>query len=398
MQELPWPRPQLSSPAQLISSSELISGSCSPSTQTTKPLRASIQGRNVLILTGVDRFSKMVHFVALPKLQSVAETADLLVTHVIRLHGIPQNIVSDRGPQFTSGVWQAFCRGIGATASLSSGCHPQTNGQAERANQALEATLRCVTTSNPASWSLHLPWVEYSLNTMVSLGTGLSPFLCSLGYQPPLFPSHETEAAVPSVQAHLRRCRRVWKAARGAMTNTRDRVQRVANRQRVPAPAYRPGQKVWLLARDLPLTTFSCKLAPCYVGPYSIENVINPSALCLHLPPSLKIHPVFHVSQVKPVATSDLSPPAPAPPPPHTLESGDLVWEINQILAVRRRGRGFCYLVDWVGYGPEDRTWVPRSYFADPVLLEDFYQVGGGSCCGSCWSYSSETFCPITKP
>ena len=155
------------------------------------------------ILTVFDRFSNMVHFVALLKLLSTAEMADLLVTHVVRLHGIPQIIVSDRGPQFTSGVWRAFCRGIGATVNLSSGYHPQTNGQAERANQALEATLHCVTTSNPASWSLHLPWVEYSLNTMVSSATGLSPFLCSLGYQPPLFPSQEMEAAVPSIRSHL---------------------------------------------------------------------------------------------------------------------------------------------------------------------------------------------------
>ena len=303
------------------------------------------QGKNT-IMTMVDRFSKMVHFAALPKLPSAAETADLLVSHVVRLHGIPQDIVSDRGPQFTSKVWQAFCRGIGATVSLSSGYHPQTNGQAERANQALEATLRCVTTSKPASWSLHLPWVEYSLNSMVSSATGLSPFQCSLGYQPPLFPSQETEVAVPSVRAHLRRCRRVWKTARQAMINTRDRVQRVANRRRVPAPAYCPGQKVWLLAKDLPLPTLSRKLAPRYVGPYAIERVINPSALRLQLPPSLKIHPVFHVSQVKPVAISALSPPAPTPPPPRTLESGDLVWEVSRILAVRRRGRGFHYLAD----------------------------------------------------
>ena len=84
---------------------------------------------------------------------------------------------------------------------------------------------------------------------------------------------------------------------------------------------------------------------------------------------------MFHVSQVKPVATSGLSPPAPALPPPHTLEGGDLVWEVNRILAVRRRSRGFYYLVAWVGYGPEDRTWVPCSYFADPALLEEFYKA-----------------------
>ena len=112
----------------------------------------------------------------------------LLLSQVVRLHGIPQDIASDRGPQFTSRVWQAFCRGIGATVSLSSGYHPQTNRQAERANQVLEATLRCVTTSNPASWSQHLPWVEYSLHSMVTSATGLFPFQCSSVTSPAFFP------------------------------------------------------------------------------------------------------------------------------------------------------------------------------------------------------------------
>ena len=181
-----------------------------------------------------------------------------------------------------------------------------------------------MTTSNPASWSQHLSWVEYSLNMMVSSATGLSPFQCSLGYQPPLFPSQETEVAVPSVRAQLRRCRRVWRMARNSMVSNSDRVQRAANRRRVPAPGYQPGQKVWLLARDLHLPTFSRKLAPRFVGPYEIEKVINPSALRLLLPPSLKVHSVFHVSQVKSVATSALFPPAPTPPPPRILEEDPL--------------------------------------------------------------------------
>ena len=159
------------------------------------------------------------------------------------------------------------------------------------------------------------------------------------------------------------------------MLQSRDCVQRVANRRRVPAPAYRPGQRLWLLAKDRPLPAVSHKLAPRYMGPYTILKVINPSALCLQLPSSLKVHPVFHVTQVKLVADCGLSPPAPAPPPPRILESGNMVWEVNRILAVRRRGQGFHYLVDWVGYRPEDRTWVPRSYFADPALLGDFYRA-----------------------
>ncbi|TWW61053.1 hypothetical protein D4764_05G0011430 [Takifugu flavidus] len=331
---------------------------------------------NDTILTIVDRFSKGVHFVALPKLPSAAETAELLVSHVVRLHGIPLDVVSDRGPQFTSRVWQAFCKGIGATVSLSSGYHPQSNGQAERANQALEAALRCVTTSNPASWSRFLPWVEYSLNTMESSATGMSPFQCFLGYQPPLFPQQELEIAVPSTRAHLRRCRRIWKTARKAILRATEQSRRSANRRRRPAPAYRPGQKVWLLARDLPLQTSqtsSRKLNPRYIGPYTICSIINPSAVRLDLPAALKVHPVFHVSLIKPFSTSPLSPPALTPPPPQVLSDGEPVWSVNKLLAVRRRGRGFQYLVDWVGYGPEDRSWVPPSYLADPSLLEDFY-------------------------
>ena len=329
------------------------------------------------ILTVVDRFSKAAHFVPLPKLPSAAETAGLLELHVVRLHGIPSDIVSDRGPQFVSKVWRAFCKGVGATASLSSGYHPQSNGQAERANQAVEAALRCVASSNPSSWAKYLPWVEYSLNAMVSSATGMSPFQCSLGYQPPLFPQQELEVAVPSTRAHLRRCRRIWKTARAALVRASVRAQRGANRRRVRAPVYRPGQKVWLLARDLPLQTSQTstrKLNPRFVGPYTVSRIISPVAVRLDLPPALKVHPVFHVSQLKPVVTSSLSPPVTAPPPPRVLADGDPVWTVRKLLAVRRRGRGFQYLVDWEGFGPEDRSWVPQSYLADPSLLDDFYR------------------------
>jgi len=71
-----------------------------------------------------------------------------MVNQVFRLHGIPVDIVSDRGPQFISQFWRAFGRALGATISPSSGFHPQSNGQTERLNQELEASLRCVAVSN----------------------------------------------------------------------------------------------------------------------------------------------------------------------------------------------------------------------------------------------------------
>lgn len=74
-----------------------------------------------VVLTFVDRFQKMVQYVPLVKLPSATETADLLALHVFWLHGLPANIVSDQDPQFTSRVWQMFCKAFGTTSSLTLG-------------------------------------------------------------------------------------------------------------------------------------------------------------------------------------------------------------------------------------------------------------------------------------
>lgn len=333
------------------------------------------------ILTVIDRFSKAAHFVALEKLPTAAETSRLLFEHVFRLHGIPVEIVSDRGPQFSSQVWKSFCTVLGAKPCLSSGCHPQTNGQTERLNQELEATLRCITCHNPATWATYLPWVEYAHNTLTTSATGLSPFEASLGYQPPLFPEEEADLAVPSVQHHLQRCRRVWARTREALLRAVARQRCYANRRRSPAPTYSPGQKVWLAAKDVPLRTSSRKLSLRYIGPYSVDRVISPTAVKLRLPPALRIHPVFHVSQVKPVLSSHLCP-LPEPPPPARLIDGHPAFTVQRILDVRRRGRGQQFLVDWEGYGPEERSWVPRSLILDPVMVSDFFRSRRGADAG----------------
>jgi len=233
----------------------------------------------------------MTHFIALPKLPSAKETAEVMMTQVFRIHGFPEDIVSDRGPQFVSRFWREFCRLIGATTSLTSGYHPEANGQTERLNQQLEIGLRCLVSQNRASWSSHLVWVEYAHNSLPTSATGLSPFQCVYGYQPPLFPDSKTEATVPSAHAMVRRCHRIWAAARQVLVRQGDRVKGTADRRRRPASEYQPGQKVWLSAKHLHLKVPSPKLASRFVGPFPISKIISPATIRLLLPRSLRVYP-----------------------------------------------------------------------------------------------------------
>ncbi len=206
---------------------------------------------NTVVLTVVDRFSKAAHFIPLPKLPSARETAVAVIDHVFRIHGLPTDVVSDRGPQFVSKFWSEFCRLLGATVSLSSGYHPQSNGQTERANQDLERMLRCVVSQNPSSWSQQLSWVEYAHNSLPVYGTGLSTFEGSLGYQPTIFPSLESEVAVPSAHAFVQRCRRTWSRARQTLLQVGARTKAKADHHRSRPPVYVVGQEVWLLSKNI---------------------------------------------------------------------------------------------------------------------------------------------------
>ena len=129
----------------------------------------------------------MVRFIALPKLPSAKETAEVMMDQVFKIHVFPKDIVSDRGPKFVSRFWREFCRLIDATASLTSGYQSEANGQAKRLNQQLETGLLCVVFQNSSTWSKHLIWVEYAHNSLPTSATGFSPFHCVYCYQPPVY-------------------------------------------------------------------------------------------------------------------------------------------------------------------------------------------------------------------
>lgn len=197
-----------------------------------------------------------------PYPSSALETTQLLINHVIRIYGIPVDIVSNQGPHFVSQVWKAFCNTLSATVSLSSGHHPQSNGQTEHWHQDLEAALRCVTCNNPSTWSQHLIWVEYAHNTHTSSSTGLA-FKVWLGYNPPLFLS--VECSVPCVLYHLRRCRPIWRQTKEAQLKTVEQNKKMADRH--GSSPYQVSQRVWHYTKDIQLKDTSKKLSPFFIRP-----------------------------------------------------------------------------------------------------------------------------------
>ncbi len=149
-----------------------------------------------------------------------------------------------------------------------------------------------------------------------------------------------------------------------------------ADLRRSDAPPYQLGQKVWLSTRDIRLHLPCRKLAPRYVGPFTIQRQINPVTFLLNLPPQYRIHPTFHVSLLKPyhspVPPSTEPGLSSEPPLPLILEDG-ATYKVHTILDFRHRGGRLEYLVDWEGYGPEERSWVPRNDILDPALIEEFH-------------------------
>ncbi|KAL0149750.1 hypothetical protein M9458_054940, partial [Cirrhinus mrigala] len=327
------------------------------------------------VLVIVDRFSKACKLVPLRGLPTAMETAEQLFHQVFRHYGLPEEIVSDRGPQFTSHVWRAFFKILGITVNLSSGYHPQTNGQTERKIQELGRYLRAYCQDDQHSWSRFLPWVEYAQNSLRQDTTGLTPFQCVLGYQPPLFPWTEEPSNVPAVDHWFRESERVWDSAHHHLQRAVRRHKSFADSRRRTAPLYQPGNLVWLSTRDLRLRLPCRKLSPRYIGPFRILRQINNVTYQLQLPPRYRIHPTFHVSLLKPFSPSvtDVPGAEAGPPPPEILDQPS-VYTVREVLDSWRRGGRLEYLIDWEWYGPEERSWVLRDDVLDPLLLLEFHR------------------------
>ena len=124
----------------------------------------------------VDRLTKSAHFLPVRSTYTAEDYAKLYIKEIVRLHGVPVSIISDRGAQFTAHFWRSFQRGLGTQVNLSTAFHPQTDGQAERTIQTLEDMLRVCVLDFKRSWDEHLPLVEFAYNNSYHSSIQMAPY------------------------------------------------------------------------------------------------------------------------------------------------------------------------------------------------------------------------------
>ena len=132
----------------------------------------------------VDRFSKMSHFIACTKTDDAQHIAKLYFAEIVRLHGIPKTIVSDRDSKFLSHFWKSLWKMLSTKLLFSTAYHPQTDGQTEVTYRTLGTILRTFVSTNVREWDLRLCHAEFAYNRAPSRATKHTPLEFVYGTNP----------------------------------------------------------------------------------------------------------------------------------------------------------------------------------------------------------------------
>jgi len=340
-------------------------------------------GGKSVVLTVVDRFSKFAHFIALGHPYTAASVARAFFTDIVRLHGFPTSIVSDRDPVFTSNFWAELFRLAGVKLLMSSAFHPQTDGQSEVTNRTIGMYLRCLAGDRPRSWLQWLPWAEFCFNSSYQTALRATPFQVVYGRPPPALLRYSPGLArVAAVDRQLRDRDEFLQEIRERLLLAQDVMKARHDKHRRDIE-FAVGEWAWLRlhhrAASGITTSRPTKLAQRFYGPFQVVERVGTVAYRLQLPANAKIHDVFHVGLLK---KFEGTPPTSVPPLP-PLVHGRVLPTPEKVIRARLNRGVWQLLVHWVGRPAADASWEPLKDFVKLYpqwqLEDELFRGEGGS-------------------
>lgn len=336
----------------------------------TKDLPGVRKGYDAILVV-VDRLTKMVHILPTFATCGAVGAATLFKDNVWKLHGVPKDVISDRGKEFCNKFMSELYRQLGTKVKLSTAYHPQSDGQTERVNRVLEDMLRNYTAAKQDDWHEYLAAAEFAINNAHHDSVGSTPFRLNYGRDPNL-PGRAAQGLMPAANTFADRMIKGLADAKLCLQQARNRMKDSADKKRRPI-SFSEGELVLLSSKNINIKMpkgGTKKLLFKHIGPFPIAPFEEKGApgskvsYQLILPPHMsRIHDVFHVNLLKKFDPSRMK-----TPPPYMLdEEGEAVYGIDRILDHRiiRHGRSRIgkrqYLIRWEGYGAEYDTWEPEE-------------------------------------
>jgi hypothetical protein len=230
------------------------------------------------IMVVIDLLSKMTHFIPCKETYTAAQVANLFRINIVRLHGLPQKIISDRGPIFVSRFWDSLMNSLQVKSGYSSAYHPQTDGQTERMNQVLEDYLRHFCSFYQDNWDKILDMAEFAINNSDSASLGVSPFFFSYGYHPK-FSVLTNSSGIKPVDEFTEDLQVIQERAVECLTQAQQRQARYYDLKRREASQYKEGDQVLLLRKFISTRRMNSKLDYRFLGPFRVIEMVGRNAV-----------------------------------------------------------------------------------------------------------------------